>query len=418
MTEPDGRSQMVAQTRASLNESRTKFAERVGLTPTKITNIEKNRPPTPEEWVVLEPFVSGVYPTVDTGEASAAGSQPSVAPSPEPSAPPEPTSPAHSPEAPVVQLVQHSDSFSNSEVRCFKRCHRKWWLAYYRQLGIKEPNGTGPMSVGNRIHEAFALWFTPTDSCNPYEVIAEGFARDLERWPDQTDEILKEQELCTAMIEGFFQWMAEEGIDQGITIVSTEETVEQPVQLEDGRIVHIRGRLDVRVQRQIDGARLFRDWKTVGSLSKPVRTLHMDEQMLMYHLLEYLQVQASGQPGELTDGGLYTMLRRVKRTSTAKPPFYDQVEVRHNVHELQSMYLRLVGEITDILALRARLDTGADPRMVAYPTPTGDCTWDCDFFPVCPMFDDGSNAEGMLQALYTTVDPYDRYGDTADKGVA
>jgi hypothetical protein len=408
---------MVAMTRASLNESRAKFAERTGLSMTKIANIEKGRSPTAEEWALLEPHVTAAYPTVDVGEEVSVGS-PSASADPSPASSPAPAlvGTAQS-EEPASAFTYAGTSFSNSECRCFKRCHRKWWLAYYRALGIREPDATGPMSVGNRIHEAFALWFRPTDSVNPYETLAAGFTRDLERWPDQTKELLQEQELCSAMVEGFFQWMAENGTDQGITIVGTEETLEFPIPLTTGVQVNIRGRLDVRVQRQIDGAQLFRDWKTVASLSEPVRTLHMDEQMLWYHLLEYLKLQQSGQDGKLTDGGLYTMLRRVKRTGTAKPPFYDQVEVRHNVHELQSMYLRIIGMVEDILRVRDALDAGADPRMVAYPTPTKDCKWDCDFFPVCPMFDDGSNAEGMLDSLYAHVDPYQRYSDE-EAGVA
>jgi hypothetical protein len=55
------------------------------------------------------------------------------------------------------------------------------------------------------------------------------------------------------------------------------------------------------------------------------------------------------------------------------------------------------------------LNAGADPQDVAYPSPRDTCSWDCDYFAVCPMFDDGSRAEDMLTGLYHEVDPLARY---------
>jgi hypothetical protein len=52
---------------------------------------------------------------------------------------------------------------------------------------------------------------------------------------------------------------------------------------------------------------------------------------------------------------------------------------------------------------------------VAYPNPTENCAWDCEFFVVCPMHDDGSRVDDAIAALYVSGDPMARYNlKTAD----
>ena len=151
------------------------------------------------------------------------------------------------------------------------------------------------------------------------------------------------------------------------------------------------------------------DHKSVGSLTEPRKTLPMDEQMHPSPLLEYLDHIMSGSQEPMSHGGLYNMLRKVKRTARANPPFFERVEVPHNQYELQSYWKRVFGEVLDIVNLRKILDGGADPQQVAYPNPTKDCAWDCDFKNVCPLFDNGSAAEDALTELYEKHDPHDHY---------
>ncbi len=348
---------------------------------------------------------------VSAGPGPSAPDAPPPAPSaPESSAAAEDPAPL-APQAPApVQLIDEPvlEFFSNSEVQCFKRCKRKWWLAFYRRLGLKQQPVVGARGAGNRVHFALAGWYSPTP-VNPYELLASTISNDLEAYPEQADEIQKEGDLCQAMLEGYFQWVSETGADQGLEIVGSEQPVKATIVIDDETSVTYGGKLDVKILRQQDGARLFLDHKTVGNLTEPPRMLHLDEQMLTYHLLEYLEAVQSEVQAPLTDGGLYNMLRKVKRTGQAKPPFYDRVEVRHNRHELENFYVRVSGELRAMIETREVLDSGVNPQYVVYPTPRRDCTWDCDFLPICPMFDDGSNVEGLVEMLYTDIDPYQRY---------
>lgn len=136
---------------------------------------------------------------------------------------------------------------------------------------------------------------------------------------------------------------------------------------------------------------------------------HMNPQLMTYMTLDYVTRKAAGDEDNRLAGGVFRILKKVKRGPRAKPPFYTQVEVRHNVFTLRAFYNRLQGVLIDMLGVRKALDEGQDHRLVAYPTPTRDCRWMCPFFKVCPMFDDGSAVDEVMKELYVKADPYDYY---------
>jgi hypothetical protein len=128
--------------------------------------------------------------------------------------------------------------------------------------------------------------------------------------------------------------------------------------------------------------------------------------MLLYEILQRVT-----DPLNRNEGMIFNMLRKVKRTAKANPPFYKRAEVRFNQHQLDSAWYRFMGIIRDIDEVTARLDAGESHLTAVYPHPTKDCHWKCEFYPVCPMFDDGSRAEDMLQSLYVVGAPLERYPD-------
>lgn len=316
---------------------------------------------------------------------------------------------------------------SNSELQAFKRCRRKWWLGWYRKLELRTPSPAGALAIGNRIHRALQAWYVPADWApqDPRQALEAAITQD---WAAAVEaygktpmsqvppEIVKEFSDDTAMervmIEGYMQWLEETGVDTGLKVVASETYLQAPLEIPGLAVaVMLIGKLDVRVVRESDGVRLFIDHKSVGSLKEPLKTIRLNEQMLHYLLLEYLQGVQSGR----CDGALYNMLRKVKRTSRAVPPFYDRVEVRHNQHELDAFRDRLIGTIRDLLAVRTALDVGANPMQVVYPTPNKNCAWDCEFLPVCPMFDDGSRVQEMVEYHYKTGDPNARYRENEER---
>lgn len=168
----------------------------------------------------------------------------------------------------------------------------------------------------------------------------------------------------------------------------------------------------MRVRRKADGVRMFRDFKTVGgSFTDFASMAHMNEQILTYMTLE----AAQNKEGERSEGGIFTMLKKVKRSANARPPFYEQMEVRHNVFALRNFWQRLHGTIGDMLGVRKALDEGVSHQLVAYPRPSRDCKWKCPFFAICPMFDDGSAVESAISDSYESADPYGYYGNIEEK---
>lgn len=310
-----------------------------------------------------------------------------------------------------VLIAPRPIRISNSEIQTFKDCRRKWWLTYYRRLQPQTQNFTGALALGSRVHEAFDMYYSTDKPL--LEAYAELVQKDKQALIDSyrdTMDLDSEAELGRIMLEGYLDWVNENGIDAELEMISTEEIIEMP--MFDGEVI-LQGKLDMRVRRKADGVRMFRDFKTVGgSFTEFASLAHMNEQILTYMILEAHQ----NKEGERSEGGIFTMLKKVKRTANAKPPFYEQMEVRHNQFALRSFWNRLHGTVSDMLKVRKALEEGQDHFYVAYPRPSRDCKWKCQFFAICPLFDDGSAAEHAINELYKVDDPYGYYKTTEIKG--
>lgn len=315
-------------------------------------------------------------------------------------------------------MTENMRYLSNSEASTFKRCRRKWWLSWYRDLALnfKAPNDA--RAKGSRVHEALAEFYvpegqTPIDPQAALEII---IARDAPV-VEGDDEFLaearlagwtKETDLERAMLEGYVQWISETGVDEDLVVVASERSL--MAQITD--TIRLLGRLDVEVQlRSQPGVQLFMDHKTTGGIEDLLKRLNQDEQLLTYMLLK-----TAHQGENRIDGALYNILRKVKRSPRAKPPFYHREVIRFNDHQLSNFQFRITNLALDIEQLVLRLDN-ASPReqaQIAAPTPTKDCAWDCDFKSVCPMFDDGSRAEDMINGLFATAPLTIRYPEIKD----
>jgi hypothetical protein len=312
---------------------------------------------------------------------------------------------------------------SNSELRAFKRCRRKWWLSYYRRLRLRR-EGVGPLSLGNMVHKPLEAYYSQPardpeafDWRAPLAEYVEARLADP-NLPDHLHEgMLQDYELAKIMLGGYFEWLVEEGADSELAEFTAEQEVEAYLGEVDGTAVWLIGKLDVQARRASDGALTFVDHKSCQTLSDLPKTGPLDEQLKTYGLLQRLKAQADGTVGreEFANGGVWNMLRKVKRTARANPPFYGRAGVTHNDEVYRNFYKRVWGEVRDILAVRRSLDAGGDHQDLAYPNPTRDCTWDCPFFMVCAQFDDGSDVEFVLSTEYVEHDPYERYTEV-EKG--
>lgn len=465
--------------------SRTKFADLVGLTPTKISNIERGRDIRPEELTLLAAHVpESTVGSVGTDQPSSVdgmtGAATSRCANPEStvillddeaevwfidvvgsdrlppitihdpaavaSATPAADAAVFSPLAPEAALptrlpasgaassigvealyIDGRRRISNSELQTFKHCRRRWWLSWFRGLRPRTPQRTGALPLGTRVHLALAAYYVPAGQVpvDPREELERVLARDeldvlaSVQEQDAADaatvmaDFKKDADMARAMIEGYVQWLAETGSDQGYTIIAPEQALAVVIPMTGGYPdIMLSGRLDVRLRRDQDGVVLFMDHKTTGSFEQLTRMLIWDEQMRHYQLLERGNRQDGDPP---VAGALYNMLRKVKRSASAKEPFYRRVEVRHNDHDLRHFTTRVIGETEAIVHVERQLQADADPHRVVYPSPGDRCLWGCEFSAVCPMFDDGSRAEDFITEHYVQVNPLDRYDDEITK---
>ncbi len=316
-------------------------------------------------------------------------------------------------------------SISNSELTTFADCQRRWWFTYVLQRGVKREHKavTGALAFGSRIHTCLERKYRNGE--DPLAVYEELHAEALHELAeietargtvvaDQRKKLEEEHSLGRAMLEGFVQWAAETGLDEGMTFLAAEQLVEVDSGIPG---VKLRGKLDQVWRRDVDGALMFRDWKTAADLRAGPASLPRDEQMMFYVMLMRLQhIQqgdGSGDWSGVPRGGKYTMLKKVKRTARAQPPFYDEHEIMFNDRAIRSMFLRTHRRIQQMEGARAALATGEDHRYVVPPRPSKDCSWKCPFVAVCPMADDSSDDTlfAVLDQVYDLVDPYEYYGD-------
>jgi len=297
---------------------------------------------------------------------------------------------------------------SNSEIQEFKTCRRAWWLKYYRGLSRKDKEVTGPLPLGTRVHNSLEAFYK--DGKNPVDAYRDLLKVDAVRFAQSKEvndeakvkKFDSEAELGRIMVEGYMEWREENNVDDRLEVIEVEKKVSAV--LLDGR-VELQGKTDMKVRDRLDDARLIMDHKTAASFDVYHKNSHMSEQLLLYVMLEKMQ-DGDDTPVE---GGIYNLLRKVKRGPSAKPPFYDRITVRFNDTAMSSFWTRVNGELRDMMSVRDALDAGADPQFVAYPTPTKDCSWRCPFFHACFMFDDGSAAEAWLENFTEVSDPYARY---------
>lgn len=299
---------------------------------------------------------------------------------------------------------------TNSEMRLFQRCKRKWYLSQYRGLhrrGAYDFNK--PLGIGNRVHGALEVYYTPDDKTDPLAWLEKSLDDDLITYPEEQHEaIRKEVDLSRIMLEGYMEWLEETGADQAMTVLEAEQA--RVVRLEPGRDVFLLAKLDARIKHDELGERLSLDHKTTASLEALLPELRLNTQALTQTLIEKLLDVEAGESDGYPAGTLFNMLKKVKRTVRAKPPFFARHLARHTDSELRNHWRHVIRLSDEIEDAEIRLSSGDSHQDIVPPSPTTDCSWSCPFFHLCPMMDnDSDDHEGFIASKYDKGDPLARY---------
>jgi hypothetical protein len=318
----------------------------------------------------------------------------------------------------LVSSVDDSDGtigISNSEIQTFKQCRRKWYIGYYLKFRPRRSEVVSPRALGTRVHKALEEYYAnDIPLLDTHAALIREDRALLESQGQDASELDNDAELGSIMLDGYRVWVEEEGLDANLEILSVEEMMKTPVETYYGT-ANLIGKLDLRVRNLLTGARSVLDFKTAMAFSNFTGTAHIAEQLPTYMILDRATHEAKGD-SDYVEGGIYRILRKVKRGPRATPPFYGEFEVRYNEFQLRSVWTRLTGTFTEMLRTRKALNEGGNHLFLAYPSPDSSCSWKCDAYTICPLFDDGSDFRGMLDDEFEQVDPYAYYGLTPEGG--
>jgi RecB family exonuclease len=290
---------------------------------------------------------------------------------------------------------------SSSEIKRFLACKRSW---YYNQvLGYrhKKSEHTGPLFLGDRVHKALEVYYENFTIEAALGFLHGSYVADVELYPNESDALLKEKKLTTAMIEGYFQWLEETGEDEYLEVLGVEGMLETPY----GNHTLI-GKYDLMVLDTQTGLIWLLDHKTAQDFSASAR---FQQEIQFKH---YAAI-GTANFGDRFGGVIWNGLRKVQRTGRAKPPFYMRERITFNRDELRSYWESLYFIVDDMERAIQDAEHGRNNAglRAVYPNPTRENCGICTFKNVCTMFDDGSDLDFVLQTEYETVNPLERYDD-------
>lgn len=287
---------------------------------------------------------------------------------------------------------------TSSEMSQWLKCQRGWWLTYYLELRRRNEYSSLP-GIGNLVHDGLQAYYEGKLE-RPSDHVAARSTLMLEKHPELESQLSKDAELSTIMLDGYLDYVAEEGVDADLEFVAAEKTIDVPV-----GPYRLRGKIDARFRRKYDNALVILEHKTVGSLSDHPVWAQSNPQFLSYDMLTMM----TKLDGVRSEGVIINMLRRVKRTAKAKPPFYGRHWVPHQVEELRSHYKHVIGIGRQIENARAQLDEGEDFHIVCPPNFNRNHSWSCPCFGLDTLPDDDGDLEGYLEDFYEKHDPNSRY---------
>lgn len=289
---------------------------------------------------------------------------------------------------------------TSSEMKQWQTCARGWWLSYHLKLRRKSDYSSLP-SVGNLTHDGLQRYYEGRLE-RPSDFVSETAAALMAEQPELADQISKDAELATIMLDGYIEWVAEEGCDADLEFIAAEQTVEVPI-----GPYRVRGKIDARFRRKADGALVQLEHKTVSNLSDHPVWAQSNPQFLTYDMLSMM----TKPDGIRTEGVVVNMLRRVKRTARAKPPFYGRHWVPHSVEELRSHYKHIIAIGAQIERAHEQLDAGVSHHLVCPPNFNRNHSWSCPCAGLDTLPDDDGDLESFLEDFYQPHDPNERYNE-------
>lgn len=359
-----------------------------------------------------------------------------------------------------------------SERGGFKRCPQKhqWGIVE----GLAPRRTSNPLWFGQAVHIALAHWYLKGSKRGPHP--ADTFLEVLEgdrviRVPDTTDdaqlaEYVDARDLGRDMLQHYVEHY---GTDSDWEVIATEQTFEYwmpRLGVKKGKHIRYLGTFDGVYRDRRTGFIWLMEHKTAASIR--LDHLPLDQQASSYWLVAEFVLKKAGLIGsdEHIAGIMFNFLRKAPRDLRPQDEsgfFTNKPTKRHYVEALveygtpvsvysgmgltevqllcRQLGLRVLGDVSksqppphfirepvhrtvgERRRQRESIQRDAwhierarnDPTYPIVKNPTKDCSWDCEFFHMCQLHEQGDMeaVEDFKHTLYKVRDPYEDHRKSA-----
>jgi hypothetical protein len=356
-----------------------------------------------------------------------------------------------------------------SERGAFKRCPQRWEWGV--KMGLTPRRAANPLWWGQAMHVALAGWYLHGSKRGPRP--AETFSEVLEgdraiRVPSGDEaleaEYVDARDLGIAVLEHYVEHY---GVDEHWDVIATEQTFEYwmpKLGLRKGRHIRYLGTFDGVYRDRRTGYIWLMEHKSAAGIN--TNHLPLDYQAGSYWLVAEFVLRKAGLigPHEHIRGIMFNFVRKAypdvrpqdETGAYTNKPTKDHYKAAlkaagapwetygtMSMSELQllarKLKLHVLGEVSKIQPApyflrepvsrsvaerrtqRLRIQQDAwhierarnDPDYPIIKNPTKDCSWDCAFYKMCQLDEQGDqeSVQDFMQTLFVVRDPYEDHRD-------
>jgi hypothetical protein len=275
---------------------------------------------------------------------------------------------------------------TNSQIETYQRCRRQHWWEYVHRLVPNElPNPLKASELGTRVHKFCERYYSGEKSSDLIEELQSSIDAIANVTPDS--DAHKAAIIVLSVFEGYIDWLADTGADQGIGVIAAESVHTRT--MPEFPDVIFAGTIDLETEESIV------DLKTCKvPFNTKIKTLRRSRQLVGYAwLLE---------PKRYVNQMKFRIMKQSTRSERTEGPYYTEETLPITRARLRNHEVHLRELVPQIQEQYTRTTLPA-------PTPAEHCSWICPFYLVCDAADQGEDYEQLIKDDFHQGDPDERY---------
>lgn len=278
-------------------------------------------------------------------------------------------------------LEPNKKYLTNSEMQIFRKCKRAWQYKHLLELSADKETPEA-LHIGSKVHDGLEQWYKTQD----LELALNASLSSTNNMPK-------------ILVKDYIEWTQKTRVDENLKIIGVEKAITAPIVSD---YYYLLGKVDLHFEDETNGAQYYMDHKTASNFSI-AKTINMNPQFKQYALIASLNESEEG--AQPLAGSLVNIIKKGKRTSRSKPPFYMRLEIYHNQSILDN-YKKSVISLIEEMERAKNIDRAGE---ILDPTFGLHCDW-CEYKDVCEAQDDDSlDHESIINFSFIKHDPLERY---------